>query len=120
MRHYIGRMPRMQIFSWRPGFRVTQACLGIFLVLLAACDGPNEAKGRAEDRAEAAAAGLNLATEGPQERLGEAQDRVERADARARRAGAEALERRGDQLRAEAAMEADRLDEQAKAMREEK
>lgn len=92
----------------------------VALSALAACDGPNEKAGRDADRSAAAAAGLNQSGEGPQERLGEAQDRVERADARANDARADALERQGEKLRSEADLAADRLDEQARALRETK
>jgi len=88
------------------------------LAALGACDGPNEKAGRDADRAAAAAAGQNQTHEGPNERLGEARDRVERADTKATDAAADALERQGDAMRTKADLEADRLDEQARRLRE--
>ncbi len=93
---------------------VALACL----VTLAACEGRNEKAGREADQAAAVAAGQNATGEGPNERLGEAQDRVDDANAEAADATADALERQGDQLRSEAGLAADRLDEKAKALRE--
>jgi len=90
------------------------------LIALSACDGAHEKAGRDADRAAAAAAGQNQTGEGPNERLGEAQDRVERADAKAVEARADALERQGDQLRSQADLAADRLDEQARSLRDAK
>lgn len=100
-----------------------RAAFGVLLALmcvtgLAACDGPNEKAGRDADRAEAQAAGHNVTGEGPNERIGEAQDRVVRADARASDAAADALEKQGDQMRTQADLAADRLDEQARSLRE--
>lgn len=87
------------------------------MVLVGACDGPKEQAGRERDRREAAAAGQNITGQGSNERLGEAQDRVDRADREARDAAAAALESRGDQLRRQADIEADKLDAQARAVR---
>lgn len=95
---------------------LTLACLAS----LSACDGPNEKAGRDADRAAAASAGQNMTDEGPRERLGEARDRVEKADARASDAAADALEKQGDQMRTQADIDADRLDEQARGLRERK
>lgn len=100
-----------------------RAISGVVLALVcltgvAGCDGPNEKAGREADRAEAEAAGHNVTGEGPNERLGEAQDRVEKADARASDAAADALEKQGEQMRTQADLSADRLDEQARSLRE--
>ncbi|TZG25755.1 hypothetical protein [Sphingomonas montanisoli] len=89
----------------------------ICLLALAACDGAHEKAGREADQAAAAAMGQNQTGEGPRERLGEAQDRVDRANARANDAAADALKRQGDKLREQADLDADRLAEQAKALR---
>ena len=91
--------------------------LGLFISALAACNGPNQQAGRERDRADAAAAGINVTGEGPNERLGQAQDRVDSADRKEKDAAARALESRGDQLRKQADVEADKLDEQARAVR---
>lgn len=93
------------------------ALAGLILALLGACEGPNEKAGREKDRSAAVAAGQNFTGEGPNQRLGEAQDRVETADRNARDAAAAALESRGDQLRGQADIEADRLDKEARAVR---
>jgi hypothetical protein len=63
------------------------------------------------------AAGQNVTGEGPNELQGEARDRVERADRKATEAAADALEARADQMRSAADIEADKLDDQAEAMR---
>ena len=90
------------------------------LTALSACSGPNQKAGREQDRVDATAAGVNLTGEGPNERLGEAQDRVEAADRKAKEATARALQARGEQLRKSADVEADKLDTQAKAIRDTK
>lgn len=94
---------------------------GIPIIILAcafglgACDGPHERAGREADKA--VMTGQNETREGPNERRGEALDRVERADARATDAAADALEKRGDQIRIQADLDADILDTQARTMR---
>jgi hypothetical protein len=88
------------------------------MVSLGACDGPNEQAGRERDRADAIAAGQNVTDEGPNERLGEAQDRLETADRKAKDSAADALESRGEQLRKQADIEADKLDAQARVVRD--
>ncbi len=90
------------------------------MVLIGACDGPKEQAGRERDRAEAAAAGRNITGQGPNQQLGEAQDRVDRADRKAKDAQAAALESRGDQVRKQADIEADKLDDQARTVRDTK
>jgi hypothetical protein len=90
----------------------------LILISLGASQGANEKAGREKDQAEALANGQNVSGEGPNQRLGEAQDRVDAADRKAREASASALERRGDQLRGQADVEADRLDKEARAIRE--
>ncbi|RYD57259.1 MAG: hypothetical protein EOP83_21110 [Verrucomicrobiaceae bacterium] len=102
-----------QTFPSRSGVVLVLVCL----TGIVGCDGPNEKAGRDADRVEAQAAGRNVSGEGPNERLGEAQDRVERADARATDAAADALEEKGDRMRAQADLAADRLDEQARSLR---
>lgn len=84
---------------------------------LASCDGPNEKAGRKADQAAAAQSGSNYTGEGVNERLGEAKDKVERANAEAADAAADALERRADEIRTQADLAAERLEEQAKAVR---
>lgn len=84
---------------------------------LCSCDGPKEQVGRTEDRADAAASGLNTTDEGPKELSGEAQDRVDEADREARDASADALEARADQLRQAADVQADQLDQKAEEVR---
>lgn len=91
--------------------------LWVCCLALTACDGPHEKAGRSADQAAAQSLGQNQTGEGPNERIGKSQDRVERADGRARDAAADALERQGDKLREQADLDADRLDERAKALR---
>jgi hypothetical protein len=88
------------------------------LAVLPGCDGPKEKLGQEQDGNAAAASGQTLTGGGPNERLGEAQDRADKAAAKARDAAADTLERQGDQLRANADLAADRLDEKAKLVRE--
>ena len=95
----------------------TSAICVIGLIALTACDGPREKAGREADRAAAAVAGVSQPEEGPNEKLGEAQDRVERADAQATRAAAKALDKQAKQIRAQADLEAERLEKQAEKMR---
>lgn len=99
---------------------MTRAAILLLAALadLAACEGPKEKLGREQDRNAAMASGQETTGEGPNERLGEAQDRADKADAKARDAAAGTLERQGDQLRANADLAADRLDEKAKLVRE--
>ncbi len=85
---------------------------------LGACQGPNERAGREKDQAEALANGQNVSGDGPNQRQGQAQDQVEAADRRTRNADAAALESRGDQIRGNADSEADKLDKQARAVRD--
>lgn len=93
------------------------ALLGV--LALAACDGPKQKAGGAQDRAAAAASGQPYTGEGPNERIGKAADRADRADRRARDASAEALKEQGNNIRRQADLSADRLEEQAKAIRQE-
>jgi hypothetical protein len=95
-----------------------RAALAALILALGACQGPNERAGREKDQADALANGQNVSGEGPNQRLGEAQDRVEAADRKVRDADASALESRGDQLRGNADIEADKLDKQARAVRD--
>lgn len=99
---------------------MARAALAGLLLLLGACEGPNQKAGREKDRADAVATGQNVTSDGPNERLGEAQDRVDSADRKAREAAAAALQSRSAQLRGQADIEADRLDEQARKLRDEK
>ena len=92
---------------------VTASLLGALI----ACDGPNEIAGREKDRAEAVVAGQEAPAHGPNERLGEARDQVIESDRKARDAVADALESRGDQIRQDADVAADRLDDEAQAAR---
>jgi len=91
----------------------------LLIPLVCGCDGPNEIAGRQRDRDEAMAVGQNITANGPNERIGEARDRVEEADRKARDAAADAMETRGDQLRKDADVEADRFDARARVMRNE-
>ncbi|MBD8546810.1 hypothetical protein [Sphingomonas sp. CFBP 8760] len=79
---------------------------------LAACDGPKEQTGEAQDRANANAAGVEYEGNGPAERTGEAQDRAEKA-------ARESVDARQDQIKTEADTQADKLEEQAKQLRDE-
>jgi hypothetical protein len=80
------------------------------LLLLAACDGPAEKAGEAQDRASANAAGVAYQGDGPAERVGEAEDR-------ANRAARKDLDAQVDRIKTEADTQADRLETQAKDIR---
>jgi len=80
-------------------------------LVLAACDGPRETAGEAQDRAAANAAGTEYKADGPAERVGEAQDRADKA-ARAD------VEARQKEIRTQADTKADRLEEQARELRD--
>ena len=80
------------------------------LLLLAACDGPAEKAGEAQDRAAANVAGVAYKGDGPGERVGEAEDR-------ANRAAREDLDAQVDRIKTEADAQADRLEAQAKDIR---
>jgi len=99
-------------------FRETLIILAV--LGLASCDGPHEKAGRETDRAAAAANGQGPIGDGPNERLGEAQDRAETAAREAQEARATAFEKRADQIRREADARAEPLDEQARAIREDR
>jgi len=81
------------------------------VLALAACDGPKETAGEAQDRAAANAAGAEYKGNGPAERVGEAQDRADKA-ARAD------VEARQKEIRTQADTQADRLEEQARELRD--
>lgn len=80
------------------------------LLLLAACDGPAEEAGEAQDRAAANVAGVAYQGNGPAERVGEAEDR-------ANRAACEDLDAQRDRIKTEADTRADRLEAQARDIR---
>lgn len=80
------------------------------VLLLAACDGPNEKAGEAQDRASANAAGVEYNGNGPAERIGEAEDR-------ANKAARQDLDAQKDRVKTEADTEADQLEEQAHQIR---
>ena len=88
------------------------------LLSVGACDGPNETAGRDRDRAAAAVNGVEPAGKGANEVAGERLDRAERAAEKVRDAQADALERQADQIRTDADLSADRLEDQAKKTRE--
>lgn len=79
-------------------------------LVLAGCGGPNEQAGAERDKAAAASIGKPYDGSGPNERIGEAQDRANRAAVHARDATTDAIKRQAD-------VEADRLEEQARAIR---
>src|SRR5688500_6731340 len=62
------------------------------LIVLAACEGPQEQAGEKQDEAAANAAGIPYRGSGPAERMGEAKDRAAAAAREAREAAADALE----------------------------
>ena len=88
------------------------------VLTLAACDGPAEKVGREQDKAAAVAAGQAYSGDGPRERLGEAQDRAEDAARDARAAQANSLHKTAVGMKAEADLQADRFEQQAKTIRE--
>ena len=85
---------------------------------LAACHGPNEKAGAAQDEAAANAAGIVYNGNGPAEAAGKAADHANRAVAKARNEQADALKDQGRAIRSQADADADKLEEQAKAMRD--
>jgi hypothetical protein len=85
---------------------------------LAACSGPKQKAGEAQDQAAANAAGVAYNGSGPAERLGEAQDKADRAAIKVREVQADALRQQGREIKSDAAAKADKLDEQAKAIRD--
>ena len=87
------------------------------LALVAACDGPRENAGEKADVASGAVNSEDTLRQGPAERLGEKQDLVERRAQEAREAKARSLEAAADEKRAAADQEADRLEEEAKSVR---
>lgn len=84
---------------------------------LAACNGPNEKAGAAQDEAAANAAGVAYNGNGPAEAAGKAADHVDRAVAKARNEQADALKDQGRAISSQADADADKLEEQAKAIR---
>ncbi|GLI98809.1 MULTISPECIES: hypothetical protein [unclassified Sphingobium] len=84
---------------------------------LGACDGPNETAGQAQDRASALANNSTQVGEGMNEVRGRALDRSLQAAQEVQEAKADALEKQGDQMRVNADIAADRLDAQAKKVR---
>ncbi|WP_294391589.1 hypothetical protein [uncultured Sphingomonas sp.] len=84
---------------------------------LCACAGPKEQAGAAQDEAAANAAGIAYNGEGPAERIGRAEDRADRAAADARDAQADALKDQRRVIRSRADAEADKLEDQARAIR---
>ena len=85
--------------------------LATALLALAACDGPKEKAGEARDRAAANVAGVEYRGDGPAERIGAAQDRADKA-------ARQAVEARQDEIKTEADTAADRLEAQAKQLRD--
>jgi hypothetical protein len=87
------------------------------LVGLASCNGPKELAGREQDRASAAKSNVPVSGDGPNQRIGAAQDKADRAQANARAAKAGALESQAENLRTQADVAADHLEDQAKSVR---
>ncbi|MDO9369472.1 MAG: hypothetical protein Q7T68_12965 [Sphingopyxis sp.] len=84
---------------------------------LAACQGPAEQAGAAKDKADAEAAGRTYDGDGPNERIGAARDRAAEAAEDARKAEAQAIEKKQDSIRSAADIEAERLEQEAEAVR---
>lgn len=96
--------------------------LSIALVIssigLASCHGPSEQAGRDADRAEASQSGVPYGGSGPNERIGAAQDRAAASERHVREAASKALEAQGQNVRSQAEVQATRMDEQTRALRE--
>ena len=85
---------------------------------LAACNGPHEQAGRDQDKSAAQSRGEPYRGSGPNQRLGQAQDRADDADRRLRDANGEVLKAQGREIRRHAEVDATRLDEQSRAIRD--
>lgn len=84
---------------------------------LAACDGPKQKAGEAQDKAAANAAGIAYNGNGPAKQAGKAADHIDQAATKARDQQADALKGQGHAIRSQADVDADKLEEQAKAIR---
>ena len=84
---------------------------------LTACSGPKQKAGEVQDQAAANVAGDTYNGNGPNERLGKAQDKADHAAAKARVAQADALKQQGREIKLEADAKADKLEEQVKSIR---
>ncbi|MHA4835835.1 SPFH domain-containing protein [Sphingopyxis sp. MSC1_008] len=84
---------------------------------LPACQGPAEQAGAEKDKAAAEATGQTYGGDGPNEKIGEARDRVAKAAEDARKAEAEAIDKKQDSIRRAADIEAERLEQEAEAVR---
>jgi hypothetical protein len=88
------------------------------LMGLVACEGPHQQAGERQDQAAANAAGVDYSGSGPAERAGKAQDRAEAAARAERDAAADALEAQARNYQRQADVEAQKLREQARNVRE--
>ena len=89
-----------------------------YVALAAACNGPHEQAGRDQDKSAAQSRGERYSGSGPNQRLGQAQDRADDADRRLRDANGEVLKAQGHEIRRHADVDATRLDEQSRAIRD--
>jgi hypothetical protein len=87
------------------------------LIALAACDGPRENAGENADFAAGAVGSNDTLRQGPAEKLGEAEDMAVKRAEEAKEAEAKSLEAAADEKRAAAAEEAEQLEQQADAVR---
>jgi hypothetical protein len=85
------------------------------LVLLAACDGPQENAGESQDVAVNSSGGV--LQNGPKERLGELKDKAVRDQAAVLEAQADTAEDRADEIKETADQKADALEERAAGLR---
>jgi len=85
---------------------------------LGACNGPHEQAGRDQDKSAAQSRGEPYRGSGPNQRLGQAQDRADDADRQLRDANGEVLKAQGREIRRNADVDATRLDEQSRAIRD--
>lgn len=100
---------------------VSQGVAASLMVLcctgLAACRGPNEQAGREQDKSAAELRGETYSGSGPNQRIGEASDRAVAADQKLRTAQGKVLEAQGLKIQRGADVDAARLDEQSRAIR---
>lgn len=87
------------------------------LIALAACDGPRENAGENADFAAGAVGSNDTLRQGPAEKLGEAEDMAVKRAEEAKEAEAKSLEAAAEEKRAAAAEEAEQLEQQADAVR---
>ncbi|KHL24973.1 hypothetical protein PK98_14105 [Croceibacterium mercuriale] len=97
--------------------RINRVLPAAVLLLVAACDGPQEQAGETADVASGAVESEDSMTSGPAETLGERADEAAESAAEAVDARADALEERADAQRDAADRQAEALEQQAEQVR---